>query len=136
MTKPAILEALARAIHCHDGRLPTPWDADMIARWPDDCEYERKVAMSQAAAVLELVGPRELVWEMLDEDGNWWRSPAPLFGSIRVENYGSGFTVNWSAPGITDTLVCGNWPDAKAAQAAAQSHADAAHWANTKIGGK
>ena len=37
----AILEALARAIHCHDGRLPTPWDADMIARWPDDCEYQR-----------------------------------------------------------------------------------------------
>ena len=69
MTNPAILEALARAIHCHDGRLPTPWDADMIARWPDDCEYERKVAMSQAAAVLELVGPRPLKWM---NNGNHW----------------------------------------------------------------
>ena len=114
MTKPAILEALA---------------AKMEEIWNDDLSFE-----DQAAAVLELVGPRELAWEMLDEDGNWWRSPAPLFGSIRVENYGSGFTVNWSAPGITDTLVCGNWPDAKAAQAAAQAHADAAHWANCPLG--
>ena len=61
MTKPAILETLARAIHCHDGRLPTPWDADMIARWPDDCEYERKEAESQAAAAMELPEVRALV---------------------------------------------------------------------------
>ena len=61
MTKPVILETLARAIHCHDGRLPTPWDADMIARWPDDCEYERKEAESQAAAAMELPEVRALV---------------------------------------------------------------------------
>ncbi len=73
MTNPAILEALARAIHCHDGRLPTPWDADMIARWPDDCEYERKIAMSQAAAVLELPEVRALKDERDAATAAYWR---------------------------------------------------------------
>jgi hypothetical protein len=128
----AILEALARAIHCHDGRLPTPWDADMIARWPDDCEYERKVAMSQAAAVLELVGPRKLVW-----------------AKIHWENYTSRpYLINimhWPDTPTDHKLYIekddgdnflGNFPTIEAAKSAAQAHADAAHWKNTKIGGE
>ncbi len=137
MTNPAILEALARAIHCHDGRLPTPWDADMITRWPDDCEYERKVAMSQAAAVLALVGPKPLVWLVLG-DGN----PRDIYSSLSIaaSPYGpyfighspkSGDQYCWSGPCNSG----GRWfPTLAAAQAAAQAHADAAHWANTKLG--
>ena len=121
MTKPAILETLARAIHCHDGRLPTPWDADMIARWPDDCEYERKVAMSQAAAVLELVGPKPLHWM---NNGNHWAGGlgwvVRKMGSQYVLTKASRFDQNF------DTL--------EAAQSAAQAHADAAHWANCPLG--
>ena len=128
----AILETLARAIHCHDGRLPTPWDADMVARWPDDCMYERRVAMSQAAAVLELVGPKPLVWVK----SHW-------------EMYTAGaYTINlmhWPDTPTDHKLYIeqengvefiGNYPTIEAAQAAAQAHADAAHWANTKIGGE
>ena len=132
MTNPAILEALARAIHCHDGRLPTPWDADMIARWPDDCEYERKVAMSQAAAVLELVGPRKLEWH--SPCAGLYRADAPcgLYEVIFAEETSMCFRIAGGAfhrlRVIGDTL--------EAAQAAAQAHADAAHWNNTKIGGE
>ena len=121
--KPAILEALARAIHCHDGRLPTPWDADMIDRWPDDCEYERKVAMSQAAAVLELVGPKSL--QFADEMGDGVltsREKRTLYRCFPQED-GRFFVSH-----------CGFFPTLEAAQAAAQAHADAAHWANCPLG--
>ena len=128
----AILEALARAIHCHDGRLPTPWDADMIARWPDDCEYQRKVAMSQAAAVLELVGPKHLKWH--SPCAGLYRADAALglYEVIFAEETSMCFRV---AGGVFHRLrVMGD--TLEAAQAAAQAHADAAHWANTKIGGE
>ena len=121
MTDPAILEALARAIHCHDGRLPTPWDADMIARWPDDCEYERKVAMSQAAAVLELVGPRPLKWM---NNGNHW---AGGLGWV-VRKMGGQYVLTKAS------RFDQYFPTLEAAQAAAQAHADAAHWANCPLG--
>ena len=119
----AILEALARAIHCHDGRLPTPWDADMIARWPDDCEYERKVAMNQAAAVLELVGPRPLKWM---NNGNHW---AGGLGWV-VRKMGGQYVLTKAS------RFDQYFPTLESAQAAAQAHADAAHWKNTKIGGE
>ena len=140
MTGPAILEALARAIHCHDGRLPTPWDADMIARWPDDCEYERKVAMSQAAAVLELVGPKPLLWASIPITkeheglaGLWLCSWGPL-GQYQVHMFDTDPShVMLNGPDIVPTGIHGTL---EAAQAAAQAHADAAHWANTNIGGE
>ena len=126
-----MIEALARAIHCHDGRLPTPWDADMIARWPDDCEYELKVAMSQAAAVLDLVGPKPLVWH--SPCAGLYRADAPfgLYEVIFAEETSMCFRV---AGGVFHRLrVIGD--TLEAAQAAAQAHADAEHWKNTKIGG-
>ena len=137
MTNPAILEALARAIHCHDGRLPTPWDADMIARWPDDCEYERKVAMSQAAAaVLELIRPKPLVWDVF-ECGRGAKATAWRKANYLITRWSDGrFELVESYPGYQGDNIAGAFmPTLEAAQAAAQAHADAAHWANTKIGG-
>ncbi len=140
MTKPAILEALARAIHCHDGRLPTPWDADMIDRWPDDCEYERKVAMSQAAAVLELVGPRPLVWGMVHHRGtDFIEARSSITGTYSLRCTERGYTIIWLNERPLHPVVHGahfSYGTLEAAQAAAQAHADAAHWANTKIGGE
>ena len=136
MTNPAILEALARAIHCHDGRLPTPWDADMIARWPDDCEYERKVAMSQAAAaVLELIRPKPLVWDVF-ECGRGAKATAWRKANYLITRWSDGrFELVESYPGYQGDNIAGAFmPTLEAAQAAAQAHADAAHWANTKIG--
>jgi len=134
---PAILEALARAIHCHDGRLPTPWDADMIARWPDDCEYERKVAMSQAAAaVLELIRPKPLVWDVF-ECGRGAKATAWRKANYLITRWSDGrFELVESYPGYQGDNIAGAFmPTLEAAQAAAQAHADAAHWKNTKIGG-
>ena len=127
----AIIETLARAIHCHDGRLPTPWDADMVARWPDDCMYERRVAMSQAAAVLELVGPRKLEFVDRGATVDHRYKANTEYGCYYIERSKSGL-FNWWTPMLRGKVEVNSL---EAAQAAAQAHADAAHWANTKIGG-
>lgn len=128
----AILEALARAIHCHDGRLPTPWDADMIDRWPDDCEYERKVAMSQAAAVLELVGPEPLMWGQ--RGPQYWAAETVAGMCYILEYPGNAMPFKLDARDYSSHMS--RHPTLEAAQSAAQAHADAAHWANTRIGGE
>ncbi len=90
-----------------------------------------------AAAVLALVGPKPLVWLVLG-DGN----PRDIYSSLSIaaSPYGpyfighspkSGDQYCWSGPCNSG----GRWfPTLAAAQAAAQAHADAAHWANTKLG--
>ena len=138
MTNPAILEALAKAMN--GPHLPVPGDSKHTLselrdiKWQNIGKGDRQNFLNQAAAVLELVGPKQLEWEMLSESGQFYRANAPLFGSVRVENYGGGFNVLWSVPGYCDTLVPGRFVSAELAQAAAQAHADAAHWANTPLG--
>ena len=103
MTNPAIIEALT---------------AKMEEIWNDDLSFA-----DQAAAVLELVGPKPLVWM---RNGSHWAGGlgwvVRKMGSQYVLTKASRFDQNF------DTL--------EAAQAAAQAHADAAHWANTNIGGE
>lgn len=76
-----------------------------------------------AAAVMALVGPKPLHWL---RSGNHW---ADDHGYL-VRKMGSRYTltIRNQFNQYFNTL--------EAAQAAAQSHADAAHWANTKIGGE
>ena len=80
-----------------------------------------KTAPQAAAAVLELVGPRPLHWM---NNGNHW---AGGLGWV-VRKVGSQYVLTKASrfDQRFDTLT--------SAQAAAQAHADAAHWANTKIG--
>ena len=116
MTNTTILEALT---------------VKMEEIWNDDLSFE-----DQAAAVLELVGPRPLVWGYVSDthtlqaqspygeysvgfDDGWW---GQLIGNMPWE---------WE-PDCDPRTYDG--PDE--AQAAAQAHADAAHWANTQIGGE
>ena len=112
MTNPAILEALA---------------AKMEEIWNDDLSFA-----DQAAAVLELVGPRELVWH--SPCAGLYRADAPcgLYEVIFAEETSMCFRIAGGAfhrlRVIGDTI--------EATQAAAQAHADAAHWNNTKIGGE
>jgi len=55
-------------------------------------------------------------------NGPWcWRAPAPLFGSIRVENFCEGWIVSWSVPGFTDEFAAGKWQSGEEAKAAAQT---------------
>ncbi|MCW3783889.1 hypothetical protein [Defluviimonas salinarum] len=64
-----------------------------------------------------------LQWECLHEEFAY-RAPAPLFGSIRVErsSQGAEWSVTWSVPGYSDTLIEGSWPDADTAKRAAEEH--------------
>ena len=86
-----------------------------------DCRYVNRSSEEIAAAVLDLCGPKPLVWgstsatcsscneyDIFRERGVW--AVYEMGGRIAVR----------------DTL--------EAAQSAAQAHADAAHWANTKMG--
>lgn len=112
MTNPAILEALT---------------AKMEEIWNDDLSFE-----DQAAAVLELVGTNPLVWHQSGGshimDGESHTVPTGYTVRYADEN---GW--KWTALG----LGAYGWEQSpEAAQAAAQAHADAAHWANTKIGGE
>jgi hypothetical protein len=65
---------------------------------------------------------KDLEWEHLG--GDFYRAPAPLFGSIRVEKYSDTFFVNWSVPGFCGALVKGEFPSAEEAKAAAQDHVE------------
>lgn len=64
-----------------------------------------------------------LQWETLNPNMGF-RAPAPLFGFIRVERYREedGWEINWSAPGYTDTLLEGEWPDAESAKQHVETH--------------
>lgn len=74
--------------------------------------------MGNAAIVKALV--KGLEWETIGARKNFSRAKAPLFGNIRVENYGDTFTVAWSVPGFSDTFTDGDFPTLAAAQAAAE----------------
>ncbi len=106
--------------------------AKMEEIWNDDLSFE-----DQAAAVLELVGPRELVWVW---DVNMCAYSVVHSGKYYVQWddeagawYASLELGDDENPIIIDP---GDLPDISSAQSAAQAHADAAHWANTKIGGE
>jgi hypothetical protein len=115
--------------------MPEPTDPnDMHFRGRDDnpSRLERVVARAIATARAETWEAADLAWEAYGDDQDHWRAPAPLFGNIRVDNYGFGFEVNWSVPGHTETLVKGMWETADLAKAAAQEHVNAALRAKAK----
>jgi len=106
MTRDEMIEKLAKHI------------APMLDIWDSEKEI--------AAAVLDLCGPKPLVWFLNPDIGEG--------GYLSQERNGVVYHVmddGWSIHRR------GGWQDAssiQAAQAAAQAHADAAHWANTRMG--
>ena len=99
--------------------------AAMEEIWNDDLTFE-----GQADAVLALVGPKPLDWRMP------YGTVKAEFGggTIRIEDFRDYFMVEFSTPGHSRPLVAGSFADLSSAQAAAQAHADAAHWRNTPLG--
>ena len=82
--------------------------------------------MDAAAAVLDLCGPEPLVWA----DSKLFK--ACYSGPYTVQHEHSGDVQVWCA-GIDGVIFAEG--DSKAEmQSAAQSHATAAHWANTPLG--
>ena len=136
MTNPAILEALARTIlkNSNADISPTPdlpSDKNPIVKLMREWE----TAMSQAAAVLELVGPKPLVW-LWEHDHcaqaavshgkyfvQWDDELCAWYASLELGDDENPIIID---PGDVRCIP--------SAQAAAQAHADAAHWANTQIG--
>lgn len=60
-----------------------------------------------------------LEWEQLRH--NTYRADLPVYGSVRVENFGGeSWGVSVSVPGFSTTLVEGAFPSADQAKAAAQ----------------
>ena len=90
--------------------------AKMEEIWNDDLSFA-----DQAAAVLELVKPKPLHWM---NNGNHW---AGGLGWV-VRKMGGQYVLTKASrfDQYFDTI--------ELAQAAAQAHADAAHWNNTKLG--
>jgi hypothetical protein len=69
-------------------------------------------------AASRLVKP--LVWEQLGARA--WRAPSPLFGSFRVEKYGSSaWQALWSVPGFCDTFVEGDFDSPEGAMQAIEA---------------
>ena len=104
MSRDAMIEALARVI-----------SVTILGK------TATRGGMDAAAAVLDLCGPEPLVWQ---RNGNHWAG-------------GRGYVVRqqFSRYVLTIRNQFDQYFDAlEAAQAAAQDHATAAHWANTPLG--
>lgn len=112
---PKILEALVKAIS---------------AAYDDALMHGEREA---AAAVLELVEPRELEWESPCEANNQCHIARTARGDYYVDVDG-GRHQAWME-NLTEASRFDQYFDTiEAAQAAAQAHADAAHWSNTPLG--
>ena len=106
MSRDAMIEALARVI---SDKMPPTSGMDET---PADI----------AAAVLDLCGPEPLVFR--EEPRNGWK--------IGVSYAGPDAHIMRNDHGWQYNSVC--FHNLEAAQAAAQDHATAAHWANTPLG--
>jgi len=120
MTREKMIEALAKAI---EAALWENSDEGTFDHGANSQAIVHDMAKASAASVLDLCGPKKLVWQ---RNGQHWAcgrdglvirmQSAKRFVLTRRNAFDQNF----------DTL--------ESAQAAAQSHADAAHWANTVIG--
>lgn len=82
-------------------------------------------AKAATEAAMKACGPRELVWMW---NGNHWAGGHGYV--IRKKPMAGGYTLT------IRNQFDRNFDTIEAAKAAAQAHADAAHWANTVIGGE
>ena len=130
MTQDRIKESIAdiarKALHVDPPYIET--NAQAAAAFDADHEREWQ-AQTIATAVMALVGPKPLVWvpdgtydcvwDCVNTDNNQYR----LMHDEPSNEYAALIDGVW------------HWCDTQAlAQAAAQAHADAAHWGNTGLG--
>ena len=130
MNRDKMIEAIAQTIYCSEGsgRLPAPWTCAGDAH-EKEWAFLRKEYEKSAAAVLDLCGPEPLVWASsgghpLDHESH----TVPTAYNVRYA-YEKGW--KWTRL-YRDSY---GWEcNPTAAQAAAQAHATAAHWASTPLG--
>lgn len=79
-----------------------------------------KALLAKSEVISEpVVFVKPLEWR--DRDHGFFVAEAPLFGNIRVENYGEDFHVLYSTPGYCDTFVEGAFRTSDQAKAAAEA---------------
>jgi hypothetical protein len=133
MTREKMIEAMAkRMAWAGIAKYDASEDADDL--WLNTLDYGQDHWLKIATAVLDLCGPEPLVW--VSECGDGYIICRATCSSSK-EKYTSGTDRNGDSYWVCDNL---NWYQEidsgglEAAQAAAQAHATAAHWANTPLG--
>jgi Lar family restriction alleviation protein len=99
---------------------PEEYEVDMV--WGEDApdgDNWLPLYATPANSRAEAIGVKPLEWEEIGS--GFYRAKAPLFGNIRVEKYGTRFTVCYSLPGYSDTFTPGDFATAEAAKTAAQA---------------
>jgi hypothetical protein len=123
------MQAKIAALEARVARLTVERNAADQNQW--DIRSQAKIAALEAQ-IATLTAERDaaragrvkpLEWEEMS--GGFWRAPAPLFGSIRVEHYGESYEVVWSVPGYCDRFCKGEFLDEDAAKSAAQADYEA-----------
>lgn len=92
------------------------------------CGRDGKTAKEAAAAVLDLCGPKKLVW-LHPSSANFKKGEC--FHARGVSDH---HAVHKVRDGWWYNVDSKTYPTLELAQSAAQAHADAAHWANTALG--
>ena len=132
-----MIEALAEAMAYTD-RQSNDCSEDAQDFWAHTGDSKKTAWRAIAAAVVDLCGPDPLVWKTLGDGKGRYRLDSSI--SAARHAYGvyfvslpcnSGSDYYWSGPAYSGSKY---YPTLEAAQAAAQAHADAAHWGNTKLG--
>lgn len=95
----------------------------------DHDDRTRDVFLRYATAVLDLCGPKLLEWRHPSSAN--FRKGECFHARCATHHH----AVHKKQDGWWYNVDSKTYPTLEAAQAAAQAHADAAHWANTKMGG-
>ena len=126
MNREKMIEALAEAI---EAAIWENSDEGTFDHGANSQAIVHDMAKASAAAVLDLCGPKPLVWLRGSAMGAIARY------TVAQSDFDDGYGEIWYI--LIDNKTAGKlgqFSTEESAQAAAQSHADAAHWANTGMG--
>lgn len=132
-----MIETLAEAMAYTD-RQSNDCAEDAQDFWAHTGDSKKTAWRAIAAAVLDLCGPEKLVWTTLGDGKGRYRLDSSISVAKHKDGHyfislpcNSGSDYYWTGPANSG---CKYYLTIEAAQAAAQSHATAAHWANTPLG--
>jgi hypothetical protein len=118
MTRDEMIEKLTKAIP--DALDALPWSASASDQYK-----------AAATAVLDLCGPKPLSWV---DAGTGLRTECGMYRIIETPGRSGYYRLLRAKYGTTYCGDFGGDNAEQAAKAAAQAHADAVHWENTKMG--
>jgi len=130
MTREEIIAATLWRTQATDAGCPESVAAGRTPEaFAESSELVRRPFLKYAAAVLDICGPKPLVWE---NSGTVWFAIFGPGSDAAYRHINGGVVMTIRSPGRRPKQTI--YPNAEAAQSAVQAHADAAHWAGTKLG--